>query len=360
MGRRLPIPVEPLPDELLSSWLGCDPLALGGAIWPKWRPWTIDIDRGLPENRTEVLSRFAGIPIDKIHELTLRPLAATMQGRDLSSNGTWTWILTVGSRNRTRAHGPMFCGECLRIDAVPYFRRSWRLGWHVACPEHGVWLQDACPKCGTPVQYHRLDAEHQVITRCFGCGESLVSEKLEAASPSMLAFQAQIDGLLNGRALTINGVPQLGSSDFEVLWHFEALIHTGLIKPRSSLHDFVQGMGLKMPQEVIDSIKRVSFERMALHERREELQGIAKLCEVSSCELGKQLVRAGVPQRTFAALRPSVPEGLKSVVAKLRLNPPKVTKNPPRKKRATTPKFPTVQEFAFLLRYLRWKYGVSK
>ena len=75
-----PINVALQEDESLSSWLsraalenGCDPLVLTGNVWPKWRVWTTDIDRGMSEERLLTLEKASCINVQSFEAASLRP-----------------------------------------------------------------------------------------------------------------------------------------------------------------------------------------------------------------------------------------------------------------------------------------------
>jgi hypothetical protein len=47
-----------------------------------------------------------------------------------------------------------FCPHCLADDAIPYFRRTWRLRMHRYCLEHEVRLSYRCPECSHAPRPH--------------------------------------------------------------------------------------------------------------------------------------------------------------------------------------------------------------
>lgn len=139
------IAVPLLESESISSWLtraalaqGCDPLSLTGAIWPKWRVWTLDIDRGVPAERLGAIVSASGLRADAFEAVALRPDLERIAGAPLSNTQAWPWLLALGTRNRRRYCGQPFCPECLATDPIPYFRREWRFAWWVGCPVHRV------------------------------------------------------------------------------------------------------------------------------------------------------------------------------------------------------------------------------
>lgn len=200
MSQRWSIHVPLLPGELFSAWLartalaqGCDPLILTGAVWPKWRAWTVDIDRGLSQPRLAVLSARAGIGVARLEESTLRPLIRAIAPATTAADSMWPWVLGLGARNRRRRHGLQFCPECLAQDAEPYFRRVWRLAWHVGCESHRSLLSDHCDRCGLPVQPHRCVAKVGSVALCPFCGRDLRLAATGRVANDLLAFQESAD-----------------------------------------------------------------------------------------------------------------------------------------------------------------------
>lgn len=151
------------PGEIFSSWLvryalasGCDPLSLTGSLWRGERPWTRDLDRGVPEAKLAALGRQVGDGADALRNAFLPgyvPLAEVSPALPI-----WPWILSVGTRNRRRHGGLQFCPRCLTEDRAPYYRIRWRLAWVMCCDVHGVMLLDRCTSCQAPVEPHRLAA----------------------------------------------------------------------------------------------------------------------------------------------------------------------------------------------------------
>src|SRR3954466_10189782 len=83
VGPKWPIPVSLLPDELFSSWLvrvalahGCDPLTLTRTIWPRWRVWCSDLDRGIDASHLKSISECSGINESSFAMTNLRTIIA--------------------------------------------------------------------------------------------------------------------------------------------------------------------------------------------------------------------------------------------------------------------------------------------
>lgn len=214
MTRPWAIRVALLPDELFSTWLartalaqGCDPMHLTGSLWPRWRAWTIDLDRGLRADRLAVLGARSGLAEERLEAAMLRPLLAAVAPGVKAEQANWPWVLSLGSRNRRRQGGLQFCPSCLGEDSTPYFRRAWRLAWHVGCIRHGTLLADHCGRCQAPVEPHRLRAGDITLCRCPSCGHDLRRVTTAVACAEASAFQVMADQvLLDGHGMWTTSV----------------------------------------------------------------------------------------------------------------------------------------------------------
>lgn len=198
------VPVTLLPDELFSSCLlrmslaqGCPPLSLAGLLWPRWRPWTTDLDRQVPKERLDVLVRASGIPLDAACAATLAPTVRCLSGKATLPRDRWPWITTLGSRGMRRRGGLQYCPACLGTDHDPFFRLYWRFAWHTACERHMITLHERCPSCSASLEPHRLDLiETSSLAECTRCGKNLSGGVCESADPTALAFQNAADAAL--------------------------------------------------------------------------------------------------------------------------------------------------------------------
>jgi TniQ len=209
MTRPWAIHVAMLPDELFSTWLvraalaqGCDPIHLTGSLWPQWRAWTVDMDRGLRADRLTILATRSGLDESLLEAGMLHPLLMLVAPSVRFEQATWPWILSLGSRNRRRHGGLQFCPQCLAEDERPYFRRAWRLAWHVGCVRHGTLLADYCGRCRAPAEPHRVRAFDLTLCKCPSCGYDLRRTTTAAACSDALIFQGLADQvLINGHGL---------------------------------------------------------------------------------------------------------------------------------------------------------------
>lgn len=171
---------RPCNDELLSSWLtrvalhsGCDPLTLTGAIWPKWRIWTTDSDRGLSVQRAISAAQWLECTPEVVHAATLQDLVDRLSGHAARYRPVLPWILALGNRNRQRYAGLPCCPQCLADDQEPFFRRTWRLAFVVGCEVHNTRLIDRCPYCHALIAPHLCISKLQNLARCAGCGQDM-------------------------------------------------------------------------------------------------------------------------------------------------------------------------------------------
>ncbi len=175
---------------------GCDPMVLTGVLWPRWRAWTRDLDRGLSEERMDVLVAKSGLCRIRLEEATLRPVVRAIAPHLVESKTSWPWVMAQGSRNRRRFGGLQYCPHCLVEGPQPYFRRRWRLAWHIGCEQHQCLLADHCGHCRAPVEPHRCRARDGVQTLCANCRGDLRAARTAPASTDALALQRAADAVL--------------------------------------------------------------------------------------------------------------------------------------------------------------------
>jgi len=101
------------------------------------------------------------------------------------------WITSW--RDRTR-NGLRYCPECLKTDSIPYYRKSWRLGYVSFCPIHNCLLENDCPSCKSPLFPYRLKWD-QNISVCYKCGANLTDRPtrfIPAEDPLLIASKSMI------------------------------------------------------------------------------------------------------------------------------------------------------------------------
>lgn len=229
-GTLWPIHLKPQPDELLSSWIirfahahcykvqtMCSMLfGANSAIWNR------DIDRLAPQKVLDVLVRASGVEIGRLESTTLKAYEGTLFERH-NEIGTCRWIVPLGVFHRSRRHpGLMYCPQCLNDDAVPYFRRQWRLAFSIVCTKHESYLQDECPVCKSPIAPHRSDMHGRQLfpsvylhVHCWKCGFDLRNASPDAAQDRVLiALQARMNAVLAEGYTNWSGNPSMHSLIF--------------------------------------------------------------------------------------------------------------------------------------------------
>jgi len=138
--------------------------------------WTGDIDRQPHLGALDRLCNGTAVSLERARVTGLAAFEGLLWER-YQSLGPMEWLTPIGRNGRHhRMHGQQYCRQCLEADALPYFRRRWRLAFNVACEHHGTYLEDACPHCRAPVEFHTGDFGRRLldfecpITRCGNCG----------------------------------------------------------------------------------------------------------------------------------------------------------------------------------------------
>lgn len=194
-----------LEDEIISSWLvrcalkhGCEPTTLTNDVWPGYRIWCSDPDRGLSSERLDVLSDLSGMTSESLQASTLMPVHRSITGDACFAQGAALWFLCLGVRNRRRCGGLQYCPRCFAEDE-PYYRIQGRLAWHTCCPIHKVILLDRCENCHAPLCPHLVKPPKEDIGHCHRCAAALSKAIVQPESPDAAAFQTSTDGLFGGR-----------------------------------------------------------------------------------------------------------------------------------------------------------------
>lgn len=274
---------------------GCDPMVLTGVLWPGWRAWTRDLDRGLSEDRLDALVSKSGLCSTRLEEATLRPVMRAIAPHFVESRTIWPWVMAQGSRNRRRFGGLQYCPQCIAEDRHPYFRRRWRLAWHIGCEHHRCLLADHCGHCRAPVEPHRCRARDEVQTLCPNCRSDLRAARTGPVCPDLLAFQRSADAVLSA-----GGGTWAGETLDSAAWFGAARRHAGgrirllgTDRVPSSLSSLP--LVLQRPSDRVVRL-RMAYRGMQGLEKGEALSGYARPAPVR--------LRAAVPVAS-AKLRPS-------------------------------------------------------
>lgn len=207
-------PVHPdlLEGELLSSWMlrtahgnGYQAETMCSMLFgTRSAVWNRDIDRSATTSMVNLLAQFGGRDPAAVEEATLRSLRGTIS-EEVLQNGASTGIIPLGIyHRRRRRNGLMFCAGCLKTDAIPYFRKVWRLTYITACPDHGCQLLDACQVCGAELAPHRVDMQWSpqrssatnLLTRCHRCFANLADANQAPAGVGEMGIARGVSGAL--------------------------------------------------------------------------------------------------------------------------------------------------------------------
>lgn len=292
---RWPVPVALAPDELLSMWLvraalaqGTDPLVLASHLWPKWRVWTIDLDRGINDDRMSILTRESGIDAAVLRAASLLPIALSTGLERGTVSAIWNWILALGSRNRKRRGGLQYCSLCLANDARPYFRLQWRLAWHTCCAVHKVGLHDRCCHCQSPIEPNRL-TESAAMSSCSDCERDIRHAATLPAEIDALAFQERADRVVLTGSGTY-GDHQLQAKEwFFLSRYFLMLLRCAARRQSSGLGKCLIGLDPGVSR-LRPPLTGLGFEMLPTSERSRFLAGVEALIQAGPEQLRNAVV----------------------------------------------------------------------
>ena len=173
---------QPKEDELLSSWLirissecGMSAINFCAEVLKVENPNLRIVDRSPDDLLLQGLFEGTGVPVERVREASL--LAEEGYVFSQSGKGSSRWIIpaiTVHT-NRRGNTGMAYCPECLRADAIPYYRKNWRYAYYAVCATHRIPLRNSCPHCDS--QYSHMQPGNQSridlldpIRSCWSCG----------------------------------------------------------------------------------------------------------------------------------------------------------------------------------------------
>jgi len=312
LASRWAVPIALLPDEILSSWLirvalanGCDPLVFMGAVWPKQRVWTMDLDRHPRAELLDVLSAMSGAPTAFLEQATLYPIAQRVLSADPPEKQSWPWILSVGSRNCRRIGRMQYCPFCLAADERPFFRLQWRFAWHSVCVPHGCQLVQACPHCNAALEPHRVKVTGTGLASCVTCERSLSRVvSWNAALPCAQFLQLATDEVLRTKQTTyldsVISVPEW----FAVIKFFIDLIRRALRAQTVAM----ETLALGVTAEIRNGLGFVPLEKLALQQRAHLLEFAGRYMRMPFEQLMSELSAAGLSRlAVFPNGEPDVP-----------------------------------------------------
>ncbi|HEO1798244.1 TniQ family protein [Acinetobacter baumannii] len=302
-------------DEALSSWLirvalgcGCDPLSLTGIIWPKWRVWTIDIDKGLNQEYLEILARKTAVSQDQLNNATFKELF--VQNNELNPQ---QWILALGTRNRKHIGGWQYCPKCLEEDPVAYYRLNWRYVLHVGCTKHQLRLLDQCPHCHKAIQPRLLEAPDRTLSCCAICKKKLPDVKANTIDQNALRLQEDFDLFLRqGYAIYANTLISI-SEWLNIIQFFNQFIRKVLRGPLNSKGwTFLNALEIKVPHIQILSTGLV-LSQLSVVERERIFSCVYQLLNISQIKFIEIACSLKMNRASFLDKRYQIPETLKFI-----------------------------------------------
>lgn len=308
MGTMLwPIHPQPLPDELLSSWMirvardnGFKVHSFYAAQFGRERQiWNRDIDHHAPTWLLDALQAHTGVQRARLETMTLRAFESMVFER-FNETGNTRFLLPLSIFHRTRrSYGQQFCPLCLSEDKTPYLRRRWRLALQVVCVQHGVLLQDRCGNCGSPLVPHRADMHtactfprRNTLRQCGHCRQSVVTAAAPASQEGIDA-QRCIDCAV-GQGFVM--LPNLGAVYSHLYFDGVRQLMTGM----ATLGTFPDHNG--------------SFERLGVSARLQRLEAAMKLADDWPNRFLDYCAQVKKPYAAFARDTAEIPYWLASVL----------------------------------------------
>lgn len=323
VNSKLTVSLDLLPDEILSSWLirlalvhGCNPLSFTDTIWPKWRVWTVDTDRTIPQERLDKLSALTGVSSRQIAASSIAPIAQKIREGQLQSKAYWPWILTQGSRNLKRNKGIQYCPYCLVEDFKPYFRLQWRFAWHTVCDKHGCILLDTCLKCRMPLEPHRLTASDKMLIYCAICNEDIRGFMSQPCHQDSLDFQLETDRVLKCNSGAFFGEPLTTFEWFDLSKFFVSIIRRNYGLKPARLGQFLDLMHVTTPQQ-LPIEPGSSIEYLNTISRYDLFKAILKLLLATKDQFKTSLLESGISQQGVRGDNKTIPDKLNELIRDL-------------------------------------------
>lgn len=225
--------------------------------------WNRDIDKSAPEALLHRMCELTGATEEQAYQSTLCSFEGIVYEHHNPCAFT-KWLLPLGVYHRTRkGFGLMYCPLCLEEDDEPYFRKHWRLAFHLICDRHGTLMCDRCPSCGAAVVFFRRELGRRSeidggeITLCHACGFDLrFAPAFDPPAPDGQVL-AMLRSLIMFRDLGwwFAGATHLAYSHlyFDVLHHLASLI--GSKKGGRLSEELERQTGCKLPESSIRNIK---------------------------------------------------------------------------------------------------------
>lgn len=298
-----PLHVSPLPGEAFDSWwsrlastYAVNPKELAQALAPSDQehatllqptdllPDPQPLMRELAEQTGISQSLLAPLFLPSCYPLHLssQQLSHSAAARPTSFRAHRLWVLP----RRASA----YCPQCLATDAIPYFRKAWRLRITTLCPVHGQPMRETCPHCETLTG--RLDSEagEGSIRLCQVCGEDLCTATRGKSKDHQATSRFLIDAVLLEN-LTVRG-GDLGRPMAVNNWDFAGAFADWLETECIALINGFVVSGRPLPA-------RISWEKASLAHRSAFVQSFHHFISLYGCE--REQVVERLPHEAQAA-----------------------------------------------------------
>ncbi|MCF9045732.1 TniQ family protein [Acinetobacter nectaris] len=268
-----PVHLQPLNDELLSSWM--IRLAHGNGykahdfyahyFGRETQIWNRDIDCQTPDLIINRLHYFTKQNVDNIRHLSMKSYENILF--EHSNSAVLKGVLSIGIKHRLRKrYGLQICPMCLKEDKVPYYRKYWRVSYLISCPTHGIQLYDRCYKCSFPITPHRVDmieksklATNLDINFCSNCFTKLSNAPMIKVNENLKIMSKFILSALYKEHVFINSDPI-----------FANLFFLGL---RGIIQGYIRNLG----NEISSQTNSRAIELLEFSDRSKVLNGCANL-----------------------------------------------------------------------------------
>ncbi|MGG6229352.1 TniQ family protein [Tenacibaculum sp. SDUM215027] len=220
---------KPFKEELFSSWLFrvsrehqikmysfCKESLGGIPVMNR------DIDLVVNRELKNIIINHTPLKTSEVDNLFLNSYEGYLFEK-INPNGRTYGILPLGIYHRKRTRrGLLYCSECFK-EGKHYFKKQWRLLTSILCLECNCYLQDFCPRCKSPIIFHRLDiGEKNTLSNleifiCFNCNYDLrKSNNIHVCSKFDIEYQQNIDDILNNG---FNEITHYSFTYFKILFH---------------------------------------------------------------------------------------------------------------------------------------------
>ena len=235
--------------------------------------------------------------------MTLEPvIEKVLNTNRLNSKKAWKWVIPTGSRNKTKINGLHYCPLCIATKPS-YFRKSWRLSWSIACPEHKLLLLNKCTCCDMSISPHLASYLKTDITRCISCGFELSQAKqLSVDSDAFWLQELMTNALLNINEVVlpieINEHVELFDAIHFLMVFFQNSLKN--LQPYKLLHEHLNLNSLEnhhTPSSGIRIEARVYLERHYL------MIAVARLLKLTLPEIISLFTKIGITQQMFMISR---------------------------------------------------------